>query len=378
MVITPSSKEAYPAFINAYASATWPAANKALFIPIRLLEPYAVAKVGWGMAATASNNADVGVYEMTDLSAGRLDMIRSIGATAISVTNAVQDSAVWRIARANLTASSDSTDSQTYTTASVTLKANRLYLMSVENSHASSASAVSSIDNSGTWVSRSTVQYNTNLNRTSIWSFVPTTDYTGTLVINFGATTQTGCVWSLIEMSGVDTATNHGIVQNATGTGSSTTPLATLSAFASANNATFAAHGHAAATATTPGTGFTEMNDTTAATPAQALETSWRVDNDTTADATITSAQWGSCAVEVKADASPFVLPVSTALYIAMSVDATAPTVAHAQPSVSGVIRESGHLELTTTFPLPSNCTPVAATGVRVPLVGVSRRTLLG
>lgn len=378
--LTPFSKEFYPLYVNALANQAWPTASKAVFFPFTVFDPFVVLKTFYSTGTTVGTNSlDIGVYEMTDLTTGRCDLIRSIGQTLhAGSSNSINEIAVTRTAVTNLTANSDSTDSQTYTTASVTLKAGRLYLMSVENSHGSSATAVSSIDNTGTWNSRSTIQYNTNLNRVSIWSYVPSADYTGTLVINFGATTQTGCVWSLIEMSGVDTTTNDGIVQNATGTGNSGTALATLSAFGSTANATFAAHGHAAATASAPGTGFTEMSDNTAATPAQALCTDWRVDNDTTADATFTSAQWGSCAVEVKASTAPFVVPASTATYMAMTVNGTTANFSGVAPSSVSVFREQGVLEVASQFPLPSTCTPVTLTAnVKAMVSGFSRRSLL-
>lgn len=196
--------------------------------------------------------------------------------------------------------SSSSTDANNYVTGTVTLKAGRLYLMAVENSKGSAtADVVSSITGGPTFTSRSSVAYNTNLNRVSIWSAVPTADYTGTLTINFGGVTQTGAVWALTEVSGVDMSTTDGIVQQATGTGNSGTALATLAAFASTANFTFGAMAHAAATATTFGSGFTESSDQTTATPAQALETEHLLGNDTTVDATFTSAQWGACAIEL-------------------------------------------------------------------------------
>lgn len=369
------------------ASGTWVAASRLVLFPLVVYEPFTVAKAFWCNGATVGTDSiDVGVYQMTDLATGRCDLIRSTGAVLSAGTaSVVQEVSAWKVARANLTSGSDSTDSTTYTTASVTLKAGRLYLMSVENSKAT-ADVISSIDNGPTFVSRSTVAYNTNANRVSIWSAVPTTDYTGTLVINFGGgNTQTGACWALDEMSGVDTTTNHGIVQNATGTGNSGTALATLGAFGSANNATYGAHGHAAATASTPGSGFTELSDVTAATPAQALCTDWRVDNDTTVDATFTSAQWGSCAVEIKADASSFIIPPTgdiSRIYMGMSINGTTATIIR-QASGSTSFSEFGNGFLIggTLFPLPSSISsisPSAATTFNTPLAGFSSRSLIG
>src|SRR6185369_12852358 len=138
----------------------------------------------------------------------------------------------------NITSGGSTTDATSYATASVTLKTGVLYLLSVSNTKASAANAVSSIDGGPTFVSRSTTTFApSTAGRISIWSCVPTTDYTGTLTINFGGgNTQTNCGWNLNAFYHVDTATNDGIVQNAVGTGTGTTALATLAAFGSANN----------------------------------------------------------------------------------------------------------------------------------------------
>jgi hypothetical protein len=275
-------------------------------------------------------------------------------------------------AATNRTNGSSSTDAATYTTGSVTMKAGRLYLMASEDSHASSAPAVSSITATGggapTFTSRSSVQFNGTLNRVSIWSCVPSADYTGTLDITFAAT-ATGACWQLVEFMHVDTTTNDGIVQNATGTGSSTTPLATLSAFGSANNATFGAFGVGAANAGTPSTGYFETGDNTAATPAQALQTVYRYDNDTTVDETITSAAWGACAVEIKAlAAGNFIVPTGQYFLAHWSNGNTATIVR----SLSGVM-QAGHMqEAGLTTGLPQTFTPVSA--AFLPLFGITRR----
>lgn len=386
-IITPYTEEMLGlSLVNSTppVSGTWLAASLANLYPIYLPEPFVVSKAFWCNGATVGTDSiDIGVYQMTDMTTGRLDLIRSTGAVlSAGSVNVVQEVGTWKVARANITASSSSTDATTYATASVTLKAGRLYLMSVENSHGSSATAVSTISGGPTFTSRSTTQYNSSLNRVSIWSAVPTTDYTGTLTIDFGATTQTGACWALDEMSGVDTTTNDGIVQNAVGTGNSGTALATLAAFGSTSNATYAAHGHAAATASAPGSGFTELSDVTAATPAQALCTDWRVDNDTTADATFTSAQWGSCAVEVKADTSPFVIPPSMPgnpnVYMGFSISGTTATVFRNSPSLF-IGSGSGVLHAPSTFPLASTITPTAVSGnLRIILGGFSSRSLIG
>lgn len=363
------------------ASGTWGTASLANFWPIYLREPFVVAKAFWCNGATVGTDSiDIGVYRMTDPSTGRLDLIRSTGRVlSAGSANVVQATSTWRVAAANITTGVDSTDATSYQTASVTLKAGRLYLLSFVNT-AADAAVISGISGGPTWTSRSSTQYNTTAHRVSIWSGVPTSDYTGTIVVSFGAT-QTGGRWSLNEFSGVDTTTNDGIVQQATGTGNSTTPLATLGAFGSANNATFGVNANTADSTTTPGSGFLELSDlSTTTTPASFLQTQWRVDNDTTSDGTITSGQWGAAAVEIQADtATPFVIPPSQVpdIYMAMTVTGTTATLIRHNATVPQATGR-GHLVLTSQPWLASSCTPSSPAGnLRLPVAGFSLRSLI-
>ncbi len=373
--------------VSAAASATWGTGSLALFYPLAMPEPYPVAKAYWLSGATVgTDSVDIGVYRMTDMTTGRMDLIRSTGAVlSAGSANVVQETATWRpgVNNVALTSGNDSTDSTTYTTASVTLKAGRLYLFSISNT-AASAGAVSSIAGGPTWAiadgTNGTTQYNGTAHRVSVWYGVPTVDYTGTIVVTYGAT-QTGATWAVNEFSGVDTTTNGGIVQMVKGTGTSTTPLATLAAVGSANNVCFGALSNVSDTTTTPGAGFTELSDTAAATPSNCLQTEWAL-NDTTVDGTITSAAWGAIAVEIKADTSTFVIPASMPgvpdLYMAMAINGTTATV-FSRPLGIYNGRQAGCFEKTSTFPLPSNVTPVVQSAARVtPLAGFSTRTLIG
>ena len=225
--------------------------------------------------------------------------------TYTDVTQALNDDG-YRIMGRNVLTGTSSTDASSYAMATTIYRTGRLYLLSIENSKATTADAVSSITGGGpTFTSRATTNFNaSSVNRVSVWSAVPTTDFTGALTIDFAGVTQTGCVWSLNEFTFVDTTTNDGIVQSVTNTGSSGTALATLSAYTSYANAPFGAFGVGAANAGTAGSGFLELSDTTAATPAQALHTGYKNTEDTTVDETFTSAQWGACALELKASAA--------------------------------------------------------------------------
>lgn len=198
-----------------------------------------------------------------------------------------------RVAAASLTASSSSTDANSYATASVTLKAGRLYLLAVTNSKATTPDAA--VPTGGaTWTSVRTNLFNTAATptqRVSLFRGIPTVDYTGVVTIGFAGVTQTGAAWSLVELYGVDTATNQGVVQNAGGlTDSGTSVTATLAAFGSAQNGTLGVAAKGSVGLFTPGVGFSELADVNTATPAQALEVAFRNDNDTSVDASWTGA----------------------------------------------------------------------------------------
>jgi len=370
--------------ISAAASGTGPTTMN--LYPLYLMEPFTVAKAFWCNGATVGTDSiDLGVYAMTDMATGRCDLIRSTGAVLSAGTaSVVQEVSAWKVGRANLTSGNDSTDRSSapgYTTASVTLKAGRLYLLSFVNT-AADAAVASAITGGPGWTSRSSTQFNTTGHRVSIWSGVPTVDYTGTIDIAFGAT-QTGCCWVLDEMSGVGTSTTDGIVQQAVGTGNSTTPLATLAAFGSANNATYGATGVANTSTVAPGAGFTELAEATAATPASRVETEWSVANDTTVDSTVTSGQWGMCAVEIKADTSPFVIPPSAPgvpnIYMAFVCSGSTATILRKLPG-AGQNAMAGGLQGPSGSVLASTITPgtAVASSLTLPLAGFSLRSLIG
>lgn len=213
-----------------------------------------------------------------------------------------------------LTSGSSSTDATTYATASVTLTAGRLYLLSVENSHGTSASAVSAITGGAgvpTFTSRLTTQFNTNLNRLSVWSAVPSSDYTGTLTINFGGVTQTGGCWSLVEVVNADTSAADGVVASSTSTGATASSASlTATAVSATTNALFGVQAHASTTLASPIGRHVEIHEVTAATPTQELQTMYAScvddDLDQTVGATAGSLMgaWGLGYLEIKGGTS--------------------------------------------------------------------------
>ena len=278
------------------------AANTAYYQPFYLTRPYDMQRMWWqnGTPGTdsiqtaiytvdGSNVLDCTVSSARTLTAGTTDHLQYVGAS---------------VAAHGITSNTSTTDGTSFVTDSVTMKARPglVYALIFINSKASAAEAATTVVTTGgaqTFVSRVTTTYGASTEgRVSMWTCVPTADVTATITISFTGT-QTGCAWTLTALTNVDTTTNHGVVQSVVGTGSSTTPLATLAAFGSANNMTLGANANVADTTTTPGTGFTELYDINYATPTNCLQVQWG-QNDTTSDGTITSAQWGAIAAEIK------------------------------------------------------------------------------
>lgn len=48
---------------NAYTTAAWPAANRALFLPFEIANPILVRKIAWQNSSTVNGNIDVGIYD---------------------------------------------------------------------------------------------------------------------------------------------------------------------------------------------------------------------------------------------------------------------------------------------------------------------------
>jgi hypothetical protein len=68
------------------SSAAWPAANRAIHVPLYVPAPATIVKLWWLNGAAVSGNVDCGLYRASDLS-----LVVSSGAVAQSGTSAVQE-----------------------------------------------------------------------------------------------------------------------------------------------------------------------------------------------------------------------------------------------------------------------------------------------
>jgi hypothetical protein len=214
------------------------------------------------------------------------------------------------VAFTNLTTGTDLDGNSSATTASVTLTANRLHLMTVVNWEADNNTAA--IPTCTGWTQVETLQFYTSVPiyaRVTVLRRMPGSNETGTHTIDFGGVNQTEVRW-IIDQSDADVETggtngSAAIVQTATNTAASATSItATLGAFSSANNGTYGAFGgYGFANTWTQGTGFTLLVSGASGGGNDVLAcTEFRDSNDTTVDVTIDSAvQLGAIAIEIAA-----------------------------------------------------------------------------
>lgn len=213
------------------------------------------------------------------------------------------------ITETDLTAGADTTDQDTYITASITPSANKLQLISIENAK-STLDAPSVAGCNLTWVAIANVSYNQIVGPSktiTILRAMGASPTTGTLTITFGGVLQNGCLWSVAEFDGIDTSGTNGsgaIVQSATNRSDAAASLtATLAAFGAPYNVAYGAFGCISAPVLQAGTGYTAVNSNQAiATPTLNLFTEWRI-NNLLVNATVASGtpDMGAVAIEIKA-----------------------------------------------------------------------------
>ena len=125
-----------------------------------------------------------------------------------------------------LTSGSDTTAASNYQTAIISPTAGNLILVFVYNSKASPAIAPTSVKSYNTldvlldtWTQETSRDFDTDVNPAkilSVWRHSTTTG-SGYILIDFNAVNQSGCMWFVVEVSGVDTTVNNGVGASATG-----------------------------------------------------------------------------------------------------------------------------------------------------------------
>ena len=192
----------------------------------------------------------------------------------------------------------DAADHASYTTGSITPSSNKLVLVSIYSRVVDENCAAPTVTGCGLAWTKVVSKFDTATNQgIHIYRARGATPSAGTLTLDWGAVTQTECIWSISEFTNTDPE-GGSIVQvgSALDEGTNSGNIVTLSALGSANNATYGSV--RAGNAVTEGSGFTEISETTAATR---MQTEWKI-NDNTVDWSwsSTEAYTLAAAVEIK------------------------------------------------------------------------------
>lgn len=204
---------------------------------------------------------------------------------------------------ASLTSGQSGTDASSYASASITPTASRLWVASVASRITTNVSiTVPTATGAGlTWTQHESSQVPDGVTRWRVTSFLGSgTPSSGAVTFDFAGQTQLEGLWSIYEVNDSPLAS---LIQDASNTGDSTTPNATLAAFSNPSNATFFACttdsviGPTTVT-TTEADSYTFIHDLTIG--GTNLVTGWKNSNDTSVGPVTLniSAPWAIAAAE--------------------------------------------------------------------------------
>lgn len=214
------------------------------------------------------------------------------------------------VAATHLTTSGTDVDATSFTTASISPTSNALVLAAVAAGKATPVGDAALSGNGLTWVEIGEALYDVSGTGGTLWLFraMGASPSAGAVTIDFAGVTHLACVWSIVELTGVDTSGTNGsgaIVQavSEVETDLGNTALVTLAAFSNVNNATYGCVAKQTNEGFTPGTNFTELGDFAVAVPVISILSEWQAANDTTVDASWATAgeKSGIIGVEIKA-----------------------------------------------------------------------------
>src|SRR3990167_4314492 len=111
----------------------------------------------------------------------------------------------------NMAANSSTTDATTYTTLSITPKANTLILLSFESRTATPPATNPTVTGCNlTWVEINNISNPTGNRRITVFRALGNAPKTGTVTIDCGGQTQTAAVLDITEVSGTDISGTDG------------------------------------------------------------------------------------------------------------------------------------------------------------------------
>lgn len=215
------------------------------------------------------------------------------------------DSGGGAIACAALT-SGTGTASTTAVTASVAPTANAVVYVAVMSAFASGPAAPTVSGNGLTYVQVATQAFHTgSARRLTVFRALGASPSAGAITADWGATSQTSFIWSVVECTDVNTSGTNGsgaTVQSVIQTAASpaTTLTATLAALESSSSVHLAFTAlSVSSAATAPDADFAELTDNNLATGTSTLESQWAT-NQQSVTPTFASANAATIAIEVR------------------------------------------------------------------------------
>lgn len=216
------------------------------------------------------------------------------------------------ITAALLTSGANSTDANSFATASVSPGASRLVDVSVLVTQSGAVPGTPTLSGNGlTYVQVATTPYDTVVTsraRLTRFRALGATPSAGVITIDLGGVTHTGCAWVVMEYDGIDTGGTHGsaaVVQSAVAAADAVAQIApVLGSFSNVSNWTSiaAAVDNNTALILSPEAGYTERAEVNFAGPSTALAVADKDANDATP--TYDSAEvrsMGGIAIEIAA-----------------------------------------------------------------------------
>jgi len=211
------------------------------------------------------------------------------------------------IAAAVKTSNLSEVDGTIFNTASITMDASKLYLVSVASHGGPPARTVTPSGGSLTYTSVVSTTFSTIASaakRIETFRVMPGSGTTTAITFTWSASVG-HCHWSVDEFTGIDTSGTNGsgaIVQSLSDRSDSASGLTiTLAGFGSTGNAAYGYFARAANENLTEGSGFTALGETTGTeTPTTSCLSEWKL-NDNTVDFTATSTgPLAGLAIEIK------------------------------------------------------------------------------
>lgn len=210
------------------------------------------------------------------------------------------------LAVTHLTTANDDTNATSYTTASLSPTGSSLLVIGIVGALSGAPPTPTVTGFSATWTSQQSAVFDTAGTQRTLFTFTAqlgASPGSGTIGISFGATTMSGCGWSVVQVTGHNTSTPVRFADDGLGTG--TSQSATLIASGSANNVALAFVASDEVVTFTAANAFTMLGQATGAAPTQAIGSLWKLNatNPATTSTGTAGQTWGMVGLEIQAAA---------------------------------------------------------------------------